>query len=209
MNRTAVESSNVAAVGYEASNSVLEVEFHSGSIYQYHGVPAGVYWSLVDAPSKGQFFNNYIKGAYRSVRVDGSTRLSSQPQPQARKSISAMQAMYLEIIRASSHNEMDGPEVVDSLLANRDLWESCVLGSSFGIGLILRDLEDGYNNADTLYILCEMGQAVVELTKLAYEEWRADSVQLQTKPIPGDRIYDANVNMCVGGGSVVLAVWWD
>lgn len=30
MNREAVESSNLASVGYDSVNSVLEIEFHSG-----------------------------------------------------------------------------------------------------------------------------------------------------------------------------------
>ncbi len=39
MNRVAVQSSNVASVGYDASSSTLEVAFHGGGVYQYFGVP--------------------------------------------------------------------------------------------------------------------------------------------------------------------------
>jgi hypothetical protein len=39
MERTPVSSSNLVAVGYDPGSYTLEVEFHSGSIYQYSGVP--------------------------------------------------------------------------------------------------------------------------------------------------------------------------
>ena len=39
MQRYSVASSNVAAVGYDPATETLEVEFLSGSIYQYYNVP--------------------------------------------------------------------------------------------------------------------------------------------------------------------------
>jgi hypothetical protein len=40
MERIAVTSSNVVAVGYQESSSTLEVEFKNGSVYRYLDVPA-------------------------------------------------------------------------------------------------------------------------------------------------------------------------
>jgi hypothetical protein len=63
MERTPVESSNLFSVGYDAGTSTLEIEFRSGGVYQYFGVPAGVCEGLMMAPSKGRYFDQYIKKA--------------------------------------------------------------------------------------------------------------------------------------------------
>ena len=39
MERIAVESSNLASIGYDEASMVLEVEFKHGGIYQYFDVP--------------------------------------------------------------------------------------------------------------------------------------------------------------------------
>ncbi len=70
MRRKAVQSSNLASVGYDASAKILEVEFHHGGVYQYRGVPEGVYIGLMQAPSHGTYFDTYIKkGGYPYSRV--------------------------------------------------------------------------------------------------------------------------------------------
>ena len=69
MERITVASSNVRSIGYDACSLTLEVEFKSGSIYQYIGVPQSEYESLMNAPSIGKYLNNYIKGHYRFVQV--------------------------------------------------------------------------------------------------------------------------------------------
>ena len=69
MNRTTVQSSNIASIGYDATILVLEIEFTNGSIYQYLDVPQHVFESLMSAPSKGQFFSTQVKGSYRYLRV--------------------------------------------------------------------------------------------------------------------------------------------
>ncbi len=71
MNRTAVSSSNLASVGYDPVQQTLEIEFHSGSVYQYSGVPADVYAGLMSATSHGRYFDAFIKKAgyrYRQIR---------------------------------------------------------------------------------------------------------------------------------------------
>jgi hypothetical protein len=56
-------------MGYDAATETLEVEFSSGTIYQYYNVGQAMYEQLVSAPSKGQFLNVYIKNAYPYSRV--------------------------------------------------------------------------------------------------------------------------------------------
>lgn len=65
MKRSPVVSSNVASVGYDAAAQTLEVGFNSGAVYQYFGVPVGVYSALMAASSVGGYLAQHIKGKYR------------------------------------------------------------------------------------------------------------------------------------------------
>lgn len=67
--RTTVVSSNILSVGYDDNTETLEVEFVHGGVYQYYGVPETVYRELMQAPSKGQYLNAYIKDRYPYSRV--------------------------------------------------------------------------------------------------------------------------------------------
>ena len=69
MQRYSVASSNIAAVGYDPATETLEVEFLSGSVYQYYNVPQNMYDQLMKEGSKGRFLNIYIKSAYPYSRV--------------------------------------------------------------------------------------------------------------------------------------------
>ena len=70
MDRTPVRSSNIRSVGYDLASRMLEVEFHSGGLYHYSGVPETIYQGFMQAASKGSYFQNHIKGRYpdREVR---------------------------------------------------------------------------------------------------------------------------------------------
>lgn len=69
MNRVSVDSSNVASIGFDEDNLVLEVEFLNGSVYQYFDVPTQIYDGLRNAASVGAFLASQIKGHYRFSRV--------------------------------------------------------------------------------------------------------------------------------------------
>jgi hypothetical protein len=69
MNRTPVSSSNLRSIGYDSTSKVLEIEFHSGGIYQYSNVPESVYRGLMAASSHGQYFHQHIKDVYSYRRV--------------------------------------------------------------------------------------------------------------------------------------------
>lgn len=47
----------------------MEIEFDSGAVYQYLGVPAKIYQQLLRAESKGRFFNCEIRDVYPYVQV--------------------------------------------------------------------------------------------------------------------------------------------
>ena len=69
MDRIQVVSSNIRSVGYEADIGILEIEFTSGSIYQYFDVPEREYEELMNAASIGKYFNRKIKDNYRYRQV--------------------------------------------------------------------------------------------------------------------------------------------
>jgi len=69
MRVVAVESSTLAAVGYDTDRKLLKVEFSSRAVYHYFGVPAAVHQSLLKASSKGTFFNRSIRGRFPYRRV--------------------------------------------------------------------------------------------------------------------------------------------
>ena len=70
MVRTPVDSRDLTAVAYDTESAVLEVEFHSGGVYQYFGVPIFVYHDLCNAASKGKYFNEHVKRAgYPFARI--------------------------------------------------------------------------------------------------------------------------------------------
>ncbi|MGE0903279.1 KTSC domain-containing protein [Dehalococcoides mccartyi] len=69
MNWVDVSSSNLARVRYSENTSTLEIEFQGGRVYQYFDVPKTIYEALLQADSKGLFFNTQIKGQFRYARV--------------------------------------------------------------------------------------------------------------------------------------------
>ena len=64
-----VKSSNLRSVNYDSQSATLVVEFHSGPIYQYYGVPVAIYNGLMASKSKGHFFEAFIRHTYRYQRL--------------------------------------------------------------------------------------------------------------------------------------------
>lgn len=66
MERQAVQSTDIASIGYDAASKQLEVEFKRspGKVYVYDNVPSIVYRDFLKAHSPGQFFHTLIKGKY-------------------------------------------------------------------------------------------------------------------------------------------------
>jgi hypothetical protein len=61
-----VDSSNVLAIGYDASSQELHVEYLGGRTYVYSGVPDETHQEFVDADSKGAYMNREIKPNYEA-----------------------------------------------------------------------------------------------------------------------------------------------
>ena len=66
--RTAVESSNIKSVGYDADTQTLEVEFTHGTFYRYAGVPEKTFGDMAKAESVGKFFAANVRDAFKAKR---------------------------------------------------------------------------------------------------------------------------------------------
>jgi hypothetical protein len=67
--RTPVSSSNIASIGYDEDNQILEIEFNDGSVYQYSGVPSSEHDGIMNADSKGKYLHANIKKRYSFVKL--------------------------------------------------------------------------------------------------------------------------------------------
>jgi hypothetical protein len=68
--RTFISSSAMRSVGYDQASKVLEIEFPSGGVYRYYGVPSDVNRGLLTANSAGRYFHEYIRDGYEYVHVE-------------------------------------------------------------------------------------------------------------------------------------------
>ena len=102
--------------------------------------------------------------------------------------MASLQDIQLELIRRSSFNKLNGPQVVADLEKHQDLWRSALIDRPSGVDITLRDLPENAWNVDTLFIL-STGKDDEKLELLA-KSWRRDEVNW----IEGKRI---------------LSVWWD
>lgn len=70
MERIPVSSSSLRSVGYDADSWLLEVEFRSGAVYRYRGVPDWAVERLMAARSKGRHFEQRIRDRYPYERLE-------------------------------------------------------------------------------------------------------------------------------------------
>jgi len=82
-----VESTTLAFIAYDASAQRLWLEFRSRAVYCYLGVPPAVHQALLDASSKGAYFNRSIRGRFPYQRESDALpqalriRLHQPPNP--------------------------------------------------------------------------------------------------------------------------------
>jgi hypothetical protein len=65
---TAVDSTTLATIAYDAAEQTLWLEFRSGAVYVYSSVPSDVHQALLLADSKGVYFNRHIRGRFPYLR---------------------------------------------------------------------------------------------------------------------------------------------
>ena len=59
-----VKSSSMRRIGYEYHTHTMDIEFNSGRIYRYNGVPPEIVNNLLNAGSKGEYFAAHVVGKY-------------------------------------------------------------------------------------------------------------------------------------------------
>ena len=64
MQRVPLSSRTLASAGYDRDRSQLELEFRSGKRYLYFQVPRHYYEELLQAESKGVYFNRSIRNRF-------------------------------------------------------------------------------------------------------------------------------------------------
>lgn len=80
MERVPVESEALRSVGYDRRRRVLEVEFASGAIYRYLGVPSRTHAALMQARSLGGYFGEHIRDAgFMLDRLDEARTGATSP----------------------------------------------------------------------------------------------------------------------------------
>lgn len=58
----------IRRIKYDATAWVLEITFTTDRVYVYCNVPEKVYRALLDATSKGTFFNERIRDVFPNLR---------------------------------------------------------------------------------------------------------------------------------------------
>lgn len=64
-----VESTTIHCITYERATEKLLIDFVNGSSYRYFNVSYETFYDLHHAPSKGRYFNIYIKNRYSYQRI--------------------------------------------------------------------------------------------------------------------------------------------
>jgi KTSC domain len=81
---TAVESTTLVMVCYDDTQDLLQLEFCSRAVYQCFSVPTTVHPSLLDASSKGRYFNQAIRGRFHYRLISDGAAAPKRAEPPAR-----------------------------------------------------------------------------------------------------------------------------
>ena len=92
------------------------------------------------------------------------------------RKINKVQKAVLKLMELSSFNRFDGKKVVKDLIDNSDKWIGAIWGRFVYMTMLpLRDIPEGYYNADTLYLSVPI-EHVPFFEKKAKNDWKADEV---------------------------------
>lgn len=70
MNWIHVDSLTLTAVRYNKTSKKLNVRFRNGSEFEFRNVPVKIYQSLLNSETKGNYFDQYIKGLFLYKRIN-------------------------------------------------------------------------------------------------------------------------------------------
>ncbi len=69
LERQTVKSAIMRSVGYSPGAKILEIEFHTGLVYQYSGVPSKIYDDLMHSKEPGKYFSENVRPRFRTKQV--------------------------------------------------------------------------------------------------------------------------------------------
>ena len=78
MHRIELNSTGLQTAAYQDQPALLELEFRSGAIFRYFGVPVHTYQELLLAESKGAYFNHHIRNRFPYAKVSQTANPSRQ-----------------------------------------------------------------------------------------------------------------------------------
>ncbi len=79
-----LHSKTLKTAVYQPKDAWLELEFRSGAIYRYLRVPQEIYQQLLQAESKGRYFNEHIRDRFPTVKIRPSgSRTMTLPRRQS------------------------------------------------------------------------------------------------------------------------------
>ncbi len=64
-----VNSTSIATIGFNQTRGVLEIQFVNGRVYRYVDVPKPIQQRFLQAPSRGKFYHEFIRGHYRCSEI--------------------------------------------------------------------------------------------------------------------------------------------
>jgi hypothetical protein len=69
LERQSVKSRILRSVGYDESTKILEIEFYTGLVYQYSGVPPKVFMGLMHSEEIGKYFSEKVRPRFQTRQV--------------------------------------------------------------------------------------------------------------------------------------------
>lgn len=60
-----VNSSAISAIGYDQNTMRMRIRFTQRDTYDFCGVPADIFQGLLNAKSKGTYYNDHIRDRYQ------------------------------------------------------------------------------------------------------------------------------------------------
>jgi hypothetical protein len=69
LERLPVKSRILRSVAYDESTKILEIEFQTGLVYRYSGVPPKVYADLMHSDEVGKYFSEKVRPRFAAKQV--------------------------------------------------------------------------------------------------------------------------------------------
>ncbi|HJX57016.1 MAG TPA: KTSC domain-containing protein [Methanoregula sp.] len=69
LERQPVKSRILRSMGYDEGTKILEIEFQTGLVYQYAGVPPKVYQELIRSDEIGKYFIDKVRNRFRTKQI--------------------------------------------------------------------------------------------------------------------------------------------